>query len=115
MKLISVKQFFFIALATTILSATVAVILSPTVFWITGTSMEPALYDGDIVLTIKGEYEVDDIIVFRVKPDKLISHRIYFKKGVHYTAKGDNNKEPDLFKIHEDDILGKIIYIIRRN
>jgi signal peptidase I len=114
MKPITMKQFFLIALITVIMTATTTAMLQPTFYWVTGESMEPALYDGDIILTVRGNYEVGDIIVFRISPNRLISHRVYFKKGVHYTAKGDNNEEPDLYKIHQDDIVGKIIYI-RRN
>ncbi|MCE4604173.1 MAG: signal peptidase I [Aeropyrum sp.] len=65
-----------------------------------GSSMEPLLHSGDLViLSSSGDYGPGDIVVYR-KGDRYIIHRIIYEYrgsgGIEcYVIKGDNNPIPD--------------------
>ena len=83
---------------------------------VTGFSMNPMLYEGDIV-TISPKspddtYNIGDILVFVYNSDELLVHRlIEIKNGIYY-CKGDNALRME--KISADQIIGKVTGI-RRN
>ena len=58
---------------------------------VVGISMNPTLYEGDLI-TVQGqeEYDVGDILVFTYKNDELLVHRLLKKKDGLYFCKGDN-------------------------
>ena len=86
---------------------------------VTGTSMEPTLEPGDLLI-VKAvdirELEIGDIIVF-YKPGtrELIVHRVFKMKEapdgtIIIMTKGDNVPEPDRWVISQEELVGKVIY-----
>lgn len=90
------------------------------------SSMEPTLHIGDLLIVQGGVDAKDiiakpitgDIIVFRRpgKPEEFVVHRAIgkFKRGGRYyfTTKGDNNPVPDSWIVPEENIIGKVIWVI---
>jgi len=85
-------------------------------------SMLPTLNVGDLIIVqgtspdqIYANYTTGDIIVFRSpnNPDELIVHRAVNKEtesdGYLFTTKGDNNERPDPYKIHESNLVGRVV------
>lgn len=60
------------------------------------------LKEGDVI-----EYKINNIYVLhRVIGIKETS------KGYRYETKGDNNKEKELLPVDEDQIVGKVTYVV---
>ena len=74
---------------------------------VTGVSMNPTLYENDIV-TVKraNSYEIGDILVFAYKGELLI-HRLLKIESGRYFCKGDNSFRLEDMEI--SDIYGKVI------
>ncbi|HEY7179723.1 MAG TPA: signal peptidase I, partial [Gaiella sp.] len=60
---------------------------------ISGSSMEPGLTAGDLVLTrSKSSYEVGDTVLYQDRETNVrVLHRIVAQRGGHFVTKGDNN------------------------
>ncbi|MBM7588113.1 signal peptidase [Bacillus pakistanensis] len=78
-------------------------------------SMEPTFKTGSIIV-IKpsadgSQYKKGDVITFKEKDNKIITHRITeVKKAnnqVMYTTKGDNNAGADLNPVLSQNVIGK--------
>lgn len=77
-------------------------------------SMEPTIKTGSVVITKKmSRYEEKDVITFLRFGKGLITHRIV--KNVEqdgenkFKTKGDNNKDPDMILVEQEQVLGKVI------
>ncbi|MFD0768761.1 signal peptidase I SipW [Bacillus sp. CGMCC 1.60114] len=78
-------------------------------------SMEPTFLTGSIIAiepTKDGsKYKKGDVITFKEKDNKLITHRIIDVKNtngqVSYETKGDNNNGPDLQPVLAENVVGK--------
>ena len=58
---------------------------------VSGVSMEPTLYSGDLViLHEQPEYQVGDIVAYKVTNGNVI-HRIVGVEGERFILQGDNN------------------------
>jgi len=95
---------------------------------ITGSSMEPTLHEGDVVIWTPVRMEdvgIGDIVVFRsyVYPGRIISHRVveitefggerYFKTkgdGNNYTDQGPAPHAPEPY-VTKDNFLGKLVCV----
>ena len=77
---------------------------------IKGISMEPTLYEGD-VLVVKtfSSYSVGDIIVFKYFSEGILVHRIIDIEGSVFFCKGDNAKRIEI--IMKRQIIGKVIKV----
>ena len=81
---------------------------------VSGTSMEPGLHTGDLVLVRAGNgYEVGDAIAYRV-PDgdvgagSVVIHRITGGDGERgYTTQGDNRDRADVWLPRGSDVIGE--------
>jgi signal peptidase len=75
---------------------------------VSGHSMEPTYYTGDLVITHKaGHYQAGDIVAFKVEGG-LVIHRIVGGNGDEgFDMQGDNNPNPDRWKPRADQIIGK--------
>ena len=79
---------------------------------VTGTSMEPAYEDGDLVLTRRrSAYEVGDIVLF-IAPGTgdgvfRVLHRLVEEGPDGFRAQGDNRAELDRWIITEENIVGQ--------
>lgn len=76
---------------------------------VAGTSMSPALCEGD-VLTIRkyDDYEIGSILVFTYKNGELLVHRL-LKKDDRYFCKGDNAFRLEDIEYHQ--ILGQVVSV----
>ena len=72
-------------------------------------SMEDNIHTGDYILLLKkSDYNVGDIVTFKVK-DYHVTHRIIKENGDKIITKGDaNNKEDE--EISKKDIIGKVVF-----
>ncbi|MGA0879476.1 MAG: signal peptidase I, partial [Ilumatobacteraceae bacterium] len=79
-----------------------------------GASMQPALYDGDLVLTRQQDsYRIGDLIVYPIDTNKAVIHRIIDGNATDgWITQGDNNDRPDAWKVPNDGILGKYWFMI---
>ncbi len=90
---------------------------NPTVFgfsWavvLTG-SMEPTISGNDLVITqAKGEYHVDDIIMFE-SGSSLVTHRIVEEREGAFITQGDANNARDSKPVQVEAIVGKVVATI---
>lgn len=61
--------------------------------------MEPVMYRGDILISSGWKYpnyEVGDIIMWRLNRSPMIVHRIIKITGDRFLTKGDNNPADDI-------------------
>lgn len=78
-------------------------------------SMEPTFLTGSIIAiepTKDGsKYKKGDVITFKEKDNKLVTHRIIDVQNVNgqvsYQTKGDNNNGPDLQPVLAENVVGK--------
>ena len=80
---------------------------------VSGTSMEPALSSGDLVLTArKAAYVRGDVIVYRIPADQpgagaLVIHRVIGgSTTAGYVTRGDNRESKDPWRPKAEDISG---------
>ena len=86
---------------------------------VAGTSMQPGMHTGDLVITwTKDNYEKDDIAVYRVPEGDpgeggMVVHRIIeADTGSGYTLLGDNRDTPDIWHPHDGDIIGSRVVLV---
>ncbi|HEW93865.1 signal peptidase I [Candidatus Geothermarchaeota archaeon] len=84
-------------------------------------SMEPTIRVNDLIIITKAspdDIRVGDIIVFRspLNPDMYIVHRVIqvirSNDRIYFKTKGDNNKYPDRWVVDQDNLIGRVLYII---
>jgi len=75
--------------------------------------MYPTIKDGDyIIIDVTPEkIGIGDIIVY-VHGNELICHRVIAITKIGYILKGDNNKIPDPWVVKDNQIIGKVVWII---
>ena len=77
-------------------------------------SMAPNFFKEDIIIIKeKKEYEVGDIITYKMQDGTFITHRIIEKDENEFITKGDNNNSKDEEKITKNQICGKVIFILK--
>jgi signal peptidase I len=81
---------------------------------VSGTSMEPRLHTGDLVIAhAESSYQVGEVVVYRVPADQLdagsvIVHRIVGGDGTGgFIVMGDNKPAPDPWHPKTSDIVGR--------
>jgi signal peptidase I len=82
---------------------------------VTGTSMEPTLRDGDlVVLREEDTYATGDVIAYRVPDGEpgagyRIVHRVVGGSGAKgYVTRGDNRLSDDYWRPDDGDVLGAL-------
>jgi signal peptidase len=73
-----------------------------------GTSMQPGLHTGDLVITRRASsYHVGEAVAFKVDGGQVI-HRLYSGSPQSgFTTKGDNRQQPDPWRIRSSAIIGQ--------
>ena len=73
-----------------------------------GTSMEPTLHAGDLVVVRpQPSYQVGDVVAYHSRSlNTVVLHRIIAREGEHYVFKGDNNSWIDEERPVEADLIG---------
>ncbi|MBO3798823.1 MAG: signal peptidase I [Thermoproteota archaeon] len=83
-------------------------------FMVSGRSMEPTLLVGDIVIGVKGNYTVGDIVIVEgVNRVNCIVHRVMSTTGRTVVTKGDANPGPDN-PISREYVLYKVVFTVPR-
>ena len=81
---------------------------------VSGVSMEPTFFTGDLVVMRKAEqYQVGDVVAYTVKDKGNVIHRIVGGSASSgFLTQGDNKPEIDPWTPKPDDILGKLWFHI---
>ncbi len=81
---------------------------------VSGTSMEPGMHTGDlVVIRARSEYRVGDSVAFRIREGEpgegnVVIHRLVAGNEVDgFTTQGDNRTYQDPWTPTHDDILGR--------
>lgn len=76
---------------------------------VTGTSMEPAMHTGDLVIIRKApEYHVGDVVaVDNAQLRSTVLHRIIAVEDGRFVLQGDNNDFVDTYRARPEDIVGR--------
>ena len=77
---------------------------------VNGSSMEPHLERGDLVLVrARDSYVVGDVVLYQDhESGARVLHRIVAVRGGHFVTKGDNNDFRDPARPAPDDVLGEL-------
>lgn len=76
-----------------------------------GTSMEPLLHSGDLVVVReRPPYAVGDVVAYH-SPElhAVVLHRIVARDGSRYVFKGDNNTWLDAYHPTQDQLIGRMV------
>lgn len=81
---------------------------------VAGSSMEPHLKDGALVVSRVSRYEVGDVVAYRsdTAGSRLLMHRIVDASGARFTLKGDANDWLDADRPTEAEIVGKLWFSV---
>ena len=81
---------------------------------IEGTSMVPAIKNGDLVYIEHKDFfriKSNDIIVFKASyngTNMIVCHRVVSRNYIFLYTKGDNNLTGDNFTITKEEFIGKV-------
>ena len=82
---------------------------------VSGTSMQPTLGAGDLVVTLRQDtYSVGDVVTYAVPADHPaaganVIHRIVgFDEAGGYVVRGDNTNGPDVWHPKPDEVVGRL-------
>lgn len=75
---------------------------------VSGVSMEPTMHTGDVVVVHRhDEYEVGDVIAYRIDDDDVVIHRIVGGNATDgFVTQGDNRQHVDGWHPRPEEILG---------
>lgn len=76
---------------------------------VSGSSMEPHLHRGDLVMLRPASgYQVDQVVAYRTDKGATVLHRIINTNGPGYVVQGDNNTWVDPYQPTRDQIVGRL-------
>lgn len=86
-------------------------------FLVQSGSMEPAIMTGDIILIHnQTSYLLNDVVTFRDEENRTVTHRLVEipkdKSTGSFSTKGDANRSQDAAQINQDQIIGKVVFVI---
>ncbi|KKQ02045.1 MAG: Type I signal peptidase [Candidatus Roizmanbacteria bacterium GW2011_GWA2_36_23] len=86
-------------------------------FLVQSGSMEPTIMIGDIIISHKQyQYNKNDVVTFMNADQRVVTHRIIeasvSKDKTSFITKGDANRSEDSDLITDENIIGKVIFII---
>jgi signal peptidase I len=86
----------------------------PTAFVVVhGTSMEPQLHTGDLVMThAADEYRVGDVVAFRADGGHVIHRLVRGSAETGWRTKGDNRRTEDSWTVTPSDVLGRAVLTV---
>ncbi len=81
---------------------------------ITGSSMEPTLFPGDVCIAWKGSgVEVGDVVLFRKPGSRAVVHRVVgIEEGPRFRTRGDANEVEDREELAPDAIVGRVVWVL---
>jgi len=87
---------------------------------LSGTSMEPTLHGGDLVITqARSSYRVGDVLAYRIPQGEagagpLVIHRVIASGRRGYVLQGDNRETRDPWRPKDEDVLGAMVVHVPR-
>ena len=76
---------------------------------LTGNSMEPGYFQGDLVVVRQIKYyQIGDVVAYQHPNIGPVFHRIVDREGEVFLLKGDNNTWIDSYKPTPEEVIGKI-------
>jgi signal peptidase I len=82
---------------------------------VAGASMEPALHQGDLVLTRQAPvYRVGQVVAYHHPQVGPVIHRVIAVDKSRYVLQGDHNNWIDSYAPKADDIVGASWFVVRR-
>lgn len=72
-----------------------------------GTSMEPTLHQGDLVVVRTSDYDVGDVVAYPSRSGATVLHRIVDRRGAELTLQGDNNDWVDPERPLRSEVIGE--------
>ncbi len=91
----------------------------PMVYIIASDSMSPVIRKGSLIVVVKkDQYSLYDVVTYKVssKMDTYVTHRINritdIEQAKMYYTKGDANKHEDFLPITQEEIIGKVYFVI---
>lgn len=80
---------------------------------VTGTSMEPTFYTGDLVITRRqDEYRPGDVAAYRTSSGNIIHRIIEERADGRFVLLGDNKNLPDPAFPSSDEVIGKQWFLV---
>jgi len=70
--------------------------------------------DDLVVARERPVYQLGDVVLYRDAEDTTICHRIVGREADGFVTKGDANNAPDLRKVPQEDIYGKVVLVLPR-
>lgn len=82
--------------------------------FVKGESMiDAGIHDGDVVFAAKKEPKFGDIVVALIDGESTLKRYMKDKNGSPY-LKAENSTFPEIYPIHELEVQGVIVYLMRR-
>ena len=79
---------------------------------VSGTSMEPDFYSGDLIVAKEqAEYEVGDSVVYTIYGGYIV-HQIISESDEGFETQGVNNDTPDSWIVPRENVLGKFLIAV---
>jgi len=80
-------------------------------------SMEPTIMTGDVIFAKQlNQYNKNDVVAFKDEGDRVITHRIVkideSDGQLTFITKGDANRSIDNGTILQENIIGKVVFVI---
>ena len=74
---------------------------------VSGSSMEPDFYSGDLIVAREqADYEIGDSVVYTIYGGYVV-HQIISESSAGFTTQGVNNDTPDSWVVPQENVLGK--------
>lgn len=82
--------------------------------WVSGESMEPTMYTGDLAVMYRSSsYDEGDIVAFEIPEGGIVIHRVIDVVGDGtYRFQGDNRRGADPWLLPDDDIIGRRVVLV---
>ncbi len=82
---------------------------------VSGNSMEPTMYRGDLAVLLRAEaYRVGDVVTYRHPTIGPVIHRIIGVDDGRFVLQGDHNSWEDDYRPAHDDIYGRLWFFVPR-
>lgn len=79
---------------------------------VASNSMAPAINKGDLLLVQKQKQYLENEVISFKQSGGVVTHRILKQKDSFYQTKGDGNQLADSTRVGQDQIIGKVIYVL---
>lgn len=76
---------------------------------VSGTSMEPDFFSGDLIVAkVQSDYQIGDSVIYEIYGGFVV-HQIISESSNGYRTQGVNNNAPDSWTVARDKVKGKLL------